>query len=206
MSPSNTTWRVSFGGSYEVSVLSASVGRPSCHRCACLIVCAVSLAAVGYLPHGIRGQHDAHTFGDEPGHEDVRHRKEHRDAGHHETDADFVIKDTQPVFFFRFVDQKEMSKLAQTDPMAAMAMMNGSGGGMLMGNNAKDYVLAKLQVDGDARVASSKGMETVKLQITKKSPLEFEVRPLTPLAPGQYAFFMGAMGGAPSQIYAFTVK
>jgi len=121
-------------------------------------------------------------------------------------EADFVIKDTQPVFFFRFVDQKEMSKLAQTDPMAAMAMMNGSGGGMLMGNNAKDYVLAKLQVDGDARVASSKGMETVKLQITKKSPLEFEVRPMTPLAPGQYAFFMGAMGGAPSQIYAFTVK
>jgi len=120
--------------------------------------------------------------------------------------ASFAIAETQPVFFFRFVDQKEMSKLAQSDPMAAMAMMNGTGGGMLMGNNAKDYVLAKLQVDGDARVASSKGMETVKLQITKKTPLEFEVRPMTPLAPGQYAFFMGAMGGAPSQIYAFTVK
>ena len=121
-------------------------------------------------------------------------------------EADFVIKEAQPIFFFRFVDQKEMSKLAQSDPMAAMAMMNGSGGGMLMGNSAKDYVLAKLQVDGDARVASSKGMETVKLQIEKKSPTEFEVRLATPLIPGQYAFFMGAMGGAPSQIYAFTVK
>jgi hypothetical protein len=119
--------------------------------------------------------------------------------------AEFEVKELQPVFFFRFVDQQQMAKYMQENPMAAVAMMGG-GGGMLAGRDAKDYVLAKMTVDGDARVASSKGMETVKLQIQKKSALEFEVRVIAPLTPGQYAFFMNPGGGAPNQIWAFTVK
>ena len=121
--------------------------------------------------------------------------------------ASFVISDTQPVFFFRFVDQAQMSKMSQQDPMAMMAAMQGAGGGgMLMGKDAKDYVVGKLTVDGDARVASSKGMEIIKLVSVKKAPLEFEVRLSKPLEPGQYAFFAGGSGGAPMQIWPFTVK
>jgi hypothetical protein len=120
--------------------------------------------------------------------------------------AAFTVTDTQPTFFFRFVDQQQMSKYMQENPMAGMAMMNGSGGStMLMGRDAKDYTLAKVPVDGDARVITSKGMETIKVTVQKKAPLEFEVRVAAPLSPGQYAFYMGA-GSAPAQIFAFTVK
>ena len=121
--------------------------------------------------------------------------------------APFVITDKEPVFFFRFVDQAQMSKMSQQDPMAVMAQMQGAGGGgMLVGKDAKDYVLGKMTVDGDSRVASSKGMEIIKLVSVKKAPLEFEVRLSKPLEPGQYAFFAGASGAAPMQIWAFTVK
>ena len=121
--------------------------------------------------------------------------------------AAFTITDTQPTFFFRFVDTQQMSKYMQENPMAGMAMMNGGSGGstMLMGRDAKEYTLAKIPVDGDARVISSKGMETVKVQVQKKAPLEFDVHVMAPLTPGQYAFYMGA-GSAPAQIFAFTVK
>jgi hypothetical protein len=118
--------------------------------------------------------------------------------------AEFVVKDPQPAFFFRFVDQQQMSKYMQENPMAGMSMMGG--GGMLTGRDAKEYVLVKMAVDGDARVASSKGMETVKLEIQKKSAMEFEVRVAAPLTPGQYAFCHGGAGAAPTQIWAFTVK
>lgn len=119
--------------------------------------------------------------------------------------ADFVVKESQPTFFFRFIDQQQMSKYMQENPMAGMAMMNG-GGGMLMGRDAKEFSLAKVPVDGDSRVVSSKGMAFVKLQIQKKSALEFEVRVTEPLLPGEYAFFRGGNGGAPTEIWAFSVK
>jgi hypothetical protein len=121
--------------------------------------------------------------------------------------AELVIMDASPAFFFRFYDQALAMKMAQENPMAYLGAMQGAGGGMpLMGKDAKEYTLAKLVVDGDARVASSKGMETFKLVVQKKNALEFEVHVVAPLEPGEYAFFWSAGGAAPNQIWAFSLK
>ena len=128
-------------------------------------------------------------------------------ARHSGATSDLVVTEPQPSFLFRFYDQARASQMAQQDPMAYMAAMQGAGGGApLMGKDAKEYTLAKLTVDGDARVASSKGMERFKFEIQKKSALEFEVHVIKPLEPGEYAFFWSSGGAAPSQIWAFTVK
>lgn len=119
----------------------------------------------------------------------------------------FAVTEAQPVFLFRFVDQAKMAQMAQQDPMAYLSSMQGAGGGApLMGKDAKEYVLIKVPVDGDTRVPSSKGRETVKLVIQKKSALEFEVRVAQPLEPGEYAFCWNAAGAAPTQIWGFSVK
>jgi len=128
-------------------------------------------------------------------------------ARHSGASAELVIKDPQPAFLFRFYDQARAAQMAQQDPMAYVAAMQGAGGGTpLTGKDAKEYALVKLTVDGDARLAASKGMETFKFETQKKSALEFEVRLLQPLEPGEYAFFWAKGGGAPSQIWAFSVK
>ena len=120
-------------------------------------------------------------------------------ARHSGATAATVISELTPVFFFRFQDNS-----APQDPMAFMAAMT-SGQTALVGKNPKEYVLARLTVDGDARIAASKGLTIVKLQATQKAPREFEVRVATPLEPGEYAFFMN-VGGAPTMIWAFSLQ
>ena len=74
-----------------------------------------------------------------------------------------------------------------------------------MGATPKQFALGKLTVEGDARLVSSKGMETFKFETKQKDKTEFEVHVTKPLEPGEYAFFMNN-GGAPTQIWAFSLR
>jgi hypothetical protein len=119
--------------------------------------------------------------------------------------ADCVIADPQPAFVFRLPNPKQLSQMAQGDPMAMMAMMS-SGDNMLGGTNPGVFTLGKLSVDGDGRVASSKGMDTFKFTSHKRdAPNEYDIKVSSPLQPGEYAFFVGK-GGAPNAIWGFSLK
>jgi hypothetical protein len=123
--------------------------------------------------------------------------------------ATFVITDPQPSFLFRFFDLasgSQQAREAHQSRQEYLDTLQRAGKQPLMGKDPKEYVLTKLEVDGDARVASTKGLPTFKLDIKKTSEREFEVHVAEPLGPGEYAFFMNAYGGTPVHIWAFSVK
>ena len=119
--------------------------------------------------------------------------------------AAMAITDPHPAFIFRLPTPKELSTFAQSDPMAMMTMMN-EGDTMLGGTNPGAFALVRLSVDGDARVASSKGMESFKFSSSKRAaPREYDVKVTSTLEPGEYAFYVGK-GMAPNAIWAFSEK
>jgi hypothetical protein len=123
--------------------------------------------------------------------------------------ATFVITDPQPTFLFRFFDLSRGAQLAKEAHQSRREYVDAlqrAGRQPLLGKDPKEYVLTKLQVDGDARVASTKGLTAVKFDSKKTNEREFEVHVTEPLAPGEYAFFMNAYGGTPVNIWAFSVK
>lgn len=120
--------------------------------------------------------------------------------------AAFVIADAQPTFVFRFMDMG-FGGVPKPDPLRSTATASDvdDDAAPLMGKAPKEYALGKLVVEGDVRLASSKNMETIKLDATPTgAPREFEVRVAAPLQPGEYGFFM--VGNVPAQIWAFSVK
>lgn len=123
--------------------------------------------------------------------------------------ADFVITDPSPVFLFRFAPPPSRNQ-PPPDPMQALAAMS-SGAPMpvaLTGKSPKEYGLLRMTVDGEARVVDSKHLDIYKLDAQPAGTLEFHVRPVKPLEPGEYAFFMIAQaqgGTAPTQIWAFSL-
>ena len=123
--------------------------------------------------------------------------------------ATVVITDPQPTFLFRFFDLargSQQMKEAHQSRQEYLDTLQRAGKQPLMGKEPKEYVLTKLEVDGDARVASTKGLPTFKLDSKKTNEREFEVHLTEPLGPGEYAFFMNAYGGTPVHIWAFSVK
>jgi hypothetical protein len=120
--------------------------------------------------------------------------------------ATFVVTDPQPTFVFRFMDMS-FHGVPKPDPSRSTATPSDDDDDVapLMGKAPKEYALGKLVVEGDARLASSKNIETIKFDATPTgAPREFEVRVAAPLQPGEYGFFM--VGNVPAQIWAFSMK
>ena len=112
----------------------------------------------------------------------------------------FVIKGTVPAFLFRFPP-----KTMPSDPMAMMAM-SGEDALPYGTKHPKDFVLAAAVVEGDTRVFDSGKIVKIKFEIEQLKPDTFRVRIAAPLTPGEYAFFMGQGGGAPTMIWSFSYQ
>jgi hypothetical protein len=112
----------------------------------------------------------------------------------------FVIKGAVPPFVFRF-PPKNMPR----DPMAMMAYM-GDDALPFGTKHPKDFVLAQATVDAGTRVFDSGKIVKIKFEIEQLKPDTFRVRIAAPLTPGEYAFFMGLGGGAPTMIWSFSYQ
>jgi hypothetical protein len=117
--------------------------------------------------------------------------------------AEVQVTTPQPSFVFRFPAQSR-GRQASMDMAAMMELMEG-----LPPNSThpKEFSLVTMTVEGDARTLDTGALENVKLKIESLGERAFRVRPETPLAAGEYAFFLSDKnkgGGVPSQIWAFS--
>ena len=112
----------------------------------------------------------------------------------------FVIRGTVPAFLFRFPPKNMPS-----DPMVMMGYM-GDGALPFGTKHPKEFVLAQATVDADTRVFDSGKMVKIKFEIEQLKPDTFRVRIVQPIAPGEYAFFMGQAGGSPTMIWSFSYQ
>ena len=130
--------------------------------------------------------------------------KVHQTAVHPGAAAALSVTEKTPAFLFRF-DAMTMQQMA-ANPMAMMDRMDAM---PMTATHPKEFALALLTVDGDARKLEAGKNPTFKFTIEQVEPKLFKITVAQPLEPGEYAFYFADSrkgGGSGAQIWPFSVK
>ena len=107
--------------------------------------------------------------------------KPHQTAVHPGAQAALSVTERMPAFLFRF-GTPMTAQSAAADPMAMMGMMDTM---PPMATNPKEFALARLTVDGDARKLEAGKNPTFKFTIEQVEPKLFRITVAQPLEPGE---------------------
>jgi hypothetical protein len=131
-------------------------------------------------------------------------KKPHQVAVHQGAHAALSVSEKTPAFLFRFgvpmTVQQQMS-----DPSVMMGMMDAMPSTV---KDPKEFALARLTVEGDARKIEAGKNPTFKFTIQQVEQRLFKVVVSQPLEPGEYGFYIAESrgGGAGAQLWPFSVK